>query len=49
LKNPHIATMEADPTNACNQDSATVFIRLSGLRLRIASRVRGKIRSGCCG
>jgi hypothetical protein len=27
-----IATMEADPTKACNQDARTGFIRLNGLR-----------------
>jgi argininosuccinate synthase len=37
LYNPHIATMEADPTKAYNQDDATGFIRLNGLRLRTAS------------
>ena len=41
LYNPHIATMEADPTKAYNQDDATGFIRLNGLRLRVASRVHG--------
>jgi argininosuccinate synthase len=30
LYNPHIATMEADPTKAYNQDDATGFIRLNG-------------------
>ncbi len=39
LYNPHIATMEADPTKAYNQDDATGFIRLNGLRLRVASQV----------
>jgi argininosuccinate synthase len=39
LYNPHIATMEADPTKAYNQDDATGFIRLNGLRLRVAARV----------
>ncbi|WP_395746134.1 argininosuccinate synthase [Prosthecobacter sp.] len=34
LYNPHIATMEADPTKAYNQDDATGFIRLNGLRLK---------------
>ncbi len=29
LYNPHIATMEADPTKAYNQDDATGFIRLN--------------------
>ena len=39
LYNPHIATMEADPTKAYNQDDATGFIRLNGLRLK--SRGKG--------
>ena len=41
LYTPHIATMEADPTKAYNQDDATGFIRLNGLRLRVASKVQG--------
>jgi len=41
LYNPHIATMEADPTRAYNQDDATGFIRLNGLRLRVNSTVNG--------
>ncbi len=41
LYNPHIATMEADPTHAYNQDDATGFIRLNGLRLRVAAQVHG--------
>ncbi len=41
LYNPHIATMEADPTKAYNQGDATGFIRLNGLRLRVAARVQG--------
>jgi argininosuccinate synthase len=41
LYNPHIATMEADPTKAYNQDDATGFIRLNGLRLRVAAKVHG--------
>ncbi|HXJ71785.1 MAG TPA: argininosuccinate synthase, partial [Candidatus Dormibacteraeota bacterium] len=40
LYNPHIATMEADPTKAYNQDDATGFIRLNALRLKVAARVR---------
>jgi argininosuccinate synthase len=40
LYNPHIATMEADPTKAYNQDDATGFIRLNGLRLRVNSKRR---------
>jgi argininosuccinate synthase len=41
LYNPAIATMEADPTKAYNQDDATGFIRLNGLRLRVAAQVHG--------
>src|SRR3954470_12018337 len=40
LYNPHIATMEADPTKAYNQDDATGFIRLNGLRLKVAAQVQ---------
>ena len=39
LYNPHIATMEADPTKAYNQNDATGFIALNALRLKVASRV----------
>lgn len=42
LYNPNIATMEADPTKAYNQDDATGFIRLNGLRLKVAAQVHGK-------
>ncbi|MFA7344067.1 MAG: argininosuccinate synthase [Terrimicrobiaceae bacterium] len=42
LYNPHIATMEADPTQAYNQDDATGFIRLNGLRLKVASEVHNR-------
>jgi argininosuccinate synthase len=41
LYNPQIATMEADPTRAYNQDDATGFIRLNGLRLKVAAGVGG--------
>jgi len=41
LYNPHIATMEADPTKAYNQDDATGFIRLNALRLKVAAAVHG--------
>src|SRR5665213_2675449 len=41
LYNPHIATMEADPTQTYNQDDATGFIRLNGLRLKVAAQVHG--------
>jgi argininosuccinate synthase len=40
LYNPAIATMEADPTKAYNQDDATGFIRLNGLRLKVAAQVQ---------
>ena len=42
---PHMnATMEADPTKAYNQDDATGFIRLNGLRPArgIAAKVQRK-------
>ena len=42
LYNPHIATMEADPTQAYNQDDATGFIRLNALRLKVAARVHNE-------
>ncbi len=42
LYNPEIATMEEDPTNAYNQNDATGFIRLNGLRLRVASKVEAE-------
>ncbi len=42
LYNPHIATMEADPTKAYNQSDATGFIALNALRLKVAARVHGK-------
>ena len=42
LYNPHIATMESDPTQAYNQDDATGFIRLNGLRLKVAAQVHLK-------
>jgi argininosuccinate synthase len=40
LYNPHIATMEADPTKAYNQDDATGFIKLNALRLKVAAKVQ---------
>ena len=42
LYNPAIATMEADPTKAYNQDDATGFIRLNALRLKVAAKVHRK-------
>ena len=36
------AAMEVDPTKACNYDDATSFIRLNGLRLKVAAKVHGK-------
>ena len=44
LYNPDIATMEADPTEAYNQDDATGFINLNALRLRVRAKVQGKRR-----
>src|ERR1041384_6900132 len=44
LYTPHIATMEADPTKAYNQDDATGFIRLNALRLKVAAK--GQRRKG---
>jgi argininosuccinate synthase len=41
LYHPSIATMEADPSQAYNQDDATGFIHLNGLRLKVAARVHG--------
>jgi len=32
-----MATMESDPTQAYNQSDATGFIRLNGLRLKVAA------------
>ena len=40
LYNPHIATMEADPTKAYNQGDATGFIALNALRLKVAAQVQ---------
>jgi len=40
LYNPEIATMEADPTKAYNQNDATGFIALNALRLKVATRVQ---------
>ncbi|RFC45290.1 MAG: argininosuccinate synthase [Verrucomicrobia bacterium] len=44
LYNPHIATMEADPTKAYNQNDATGFISLNALRLKVAARVHGAVQ-----
>ena len=41
LYNPDIATMEADPTDAYNQDDATGFINLNALRLKVRAKVQG--------
>ncbi|CAM3530957.1 argininosuccinate synthase [Marinicrinis lubricantis] len=40
LYNPDIATMEADPTQAYNQDDATGFIQLNALRLKVSAGVQ---------
>jgi len=42
LYNPRIATMEADPTQAYNQDDATGFIRLNALRLKVGAKAEGQ-------
>ena len=44
LYNPNIATMEADPTKAYNQDDATGFIRLNALRLKVAAQVHDPLK-----
>ena len=41
LYNPDMATMEADPTQAYDQNDATGFIHLNALRLKVASGVHG--------
>ena len=38
LYNEQVATMEADPTNAYNQDDASGFIRLNALRLKSSAQ-----------
>ncbi len=38
LYRPEIATMEADPTQAYDQNDATGFIRLNALRLKVTAR-----------
>ena len=38
LYDENVATMEADPTNSYNQDDASGFIALNGLRLRASAR-----------
>ena len=45
LYNPHIATMEGDPTSAYNQSDATGFIRLNALRLKVAAAVQSRKKS----
>ena len=37
LLDANFATMESDPTKTYNQDDATSFIRLNGLRLKVAA------------
>lgn len=44
LYNPNIATMEADPTQAYDQDDATGFIHLNALRLKVAAHVHGPLK-----
>src|SRR5437667_1538909 len=45
LYNPRIATMEADPTKAYNQNDATGFIALNALRLRSLRRCTARHRN----
>ncbi len=40
LYQPAIATMEADPSQAYNQDDASGFISLNALRLKVAAQLR---------
>lgn len=42
LYNPRIATMDADPTQAYDQEDATGFIHLNALRLKVNAQVHGK-------
>ena len=42
LYSPQIATMDADPTKAYDQNDATGFINLNALRLKVAARVHGQ-------
>jgi argininosuccinate synthase len=44
LYHPHIATMEADPAKAYDQNDATGFIRLNALRLKVAAGVHGPLK-----
>jgi len=44
LYSADIATMEADPTEAYDQDDATGFIKLNALRLKVRAKVQGKRR-----
>ncbi len=41
LYRPEVATMEADPAQAYNQEDATGFIRLNALRLKVAAQATG--------
>jgi len=45
LYNPHMATMESDPTRAYNQSDATGFIRLNALRLKVEAGVAESAKS----
>ena len=44
LYSADIATMEADPTEAYDQDDATGFIKLNALRLKVRAKLQGKRR-----
>lgn len=45
LYNPRIATMEADSSEAYDQNDATGFIRLNALRLKVAAQVRASLEN----
>jgi argininosuccinate synthase len=44
LYHADLATMEADPSEAYNQDDASGFIRLQALRLKMAARAQAKAK-----
>lgn len=44
LYNPDIATMEADPSKAYNQEDATGFIHLNALRLKVSAGVERNVK-----
>src|SRR5256885_3051886 len=46
LYHPAIATMEADPARAYNQDEASGYIQLMSMRLKVAAKVASRRKSG---